>query len=230
MTDRYKNKYFSILGDSLSTFSGYNPSDCAVFYDLHNKRLAQIYSPSDTWWGCVSEALGGKVLVNDSWAGSTVCKLKGSTVDSHACSDTRTGRLGFDGINPDVIMVLIGINDWGYSKPLTSEDENSTYCFIGAYRTMLKKLKNNYPEAEIWCFTLPCIQREWVTDTSKKHAFSDYCDIIRKCASEEDCILLDIYDPDFSCETVDEVHPNYRGMLLIADKVLNEIERNIKSK
>ena len=30
----YENRYFSILGDSLSTLSGYNPEECAVFYDV----------------------------------------------------------------------------------------------------------------------------------------------------------------------------------------------------
>lgn len=48
MIVNFKNKYFSILGDSISTLAGYNPPENEVFYDWANKRLAQIFAPEDT--------------------------------------------------------------------------------------------------------------------------------------------------------------------------------------
>ena len=113
----YKDQYFSILGDSLSTLAGYNPPECAVFYDWNNKRLADIYAPEDTWWGKVIQALGGKLLVNHAYSGSLVCKHPACEVESYGCSDLRTGRLGLDELMPDVIMVLMGLNDFGNGMP-----------------------------------------------------------------------------------------------------------------
>lgn len=47
----YKNKLFSILGDSISTLDGYNPREYEVFYKFENCYKANIYVPQDTWWG-----------------------------------------------------------------------------------------------------------------------------------------------------------------------------------
>ena len=62
----YQGKYFSVLGDSISTLDGYNPPENAVFYDWKNKMIFDVYTPSDTWWGYVIESLGGQLLVNDA--------------------------------------------------------------------------------------------------------------------------------------------------------------------
>ncbi len=49
----YNNKYFSILGDSISTLEDYSiPSD-TCFYSFINRCQTQIYEVLDTWWGIV---------------------------------------------------------------------------------------------------------------------------------------------------------------------------------
>ena len=40
--DRYKNKYFSILGDSISTFEGYSQPENAVHYTLAKKMACAL--------------------------------------------------------------------------------------------------------------------------------------------------------------------------------------------
>lgn len=47
----YRNKNFSILGDSISTLKGYNPDGNKVFYDTEKCAKANINGPQDTWWG-----------------------------------------------------------------------------------------------------------------------------------------------------------------------------------
>ena len=69
----YKNKYFSILGDSISTFEGISEPKDAAYYNTSRKMSSGIITLSDTWWGQVVEGLKGKLLVNNSWSGSTVC-------------------------------------------------------------------------------------------------------------------------------------------------------------
>ena len=66
-----EKKIFSILGDSISTFAGYTPAE-AVFYDIWTKKEAGIFQPEDTWWMQVIDGLGGKLGVNNSYAGSLV--------------------------------------------------------------------------------------------------------------------------------------------------------------
>jgi len=93
-TDRYQGKYFSVLGDSISTLAGWNPPDHAVFYNWEHKRPSGVLGPEDTWWGKVIDALGGQLLMNESWSGSLVCKHPRCEIESYGCSDVRTGNLG----------------------------------------------------------------------------------------------------------------------------------------
>ena len=73
--------HISVLGDSVSTLEGFNPENCKVFYEGKTAEHAQIFSPGDTWWGRLIEAIpGGRLLVNYSWSGSRVTKLPFSPV------------------------------------------------------------------------------------------------------------------------------------------------------
>ena len=74
--DRYQNKYFSILGDSMSTLEGYSQPRHAAFYDTARKFESGVLRPSDTWWGMVIEHFGGRLLVNHSVSGSMVCRRR----------------------------------------------------------------------------------------------------------------------------------------------------------
>lgn len=226
-----KRKYFSLLGDSISTLAGYNPAECAVFYDWEHKYLAGIHGPEDTWWGRVIEALGGQLLVNHAWSGSMVCKHPQCEIESYGCSDERTGALGIGEQDPDVVMILMGLNDFGNGMPL--EGEGGPEIFRVAYKTMLEKLRRNYPHSQIWCLTLP------ISYWSKNPAFeapacragghiTDYCRVIRACAEAAGCAVVDIFDPTAPYDTIDGYHPTAQGMKTIADAVLREVERFTK--
>ncbi len=227
MNNTEKTKYISVLGDSLSTLSGYNPPEYAVFYDWENKRTAGIYSPDDTWWGKVINALGGKLLVNNSYSGSTVTKHPSCEIESYGCSDERTSRLGFPIIAPDVILVLLGINDWGCGMTIyPTEKENGLNVFSVAYTAMLEKIKGNYPDAEICCITFPrsCYKKDpemQIPFYKGGGSFAEYSDAIKKCAKESGCRLLDIYDPENPYDTIDGFHPTAEGMQTIADAVIS---------
>ena len=229
----YKNKYFSILGDSISTFEGISEPKESVYYDTAHKLASGIATVSDTWWGQVVERLGGKLLVNNSWSGSTVCWNSLYQVPSYGCSDERTASLGKDGISPDVIIVFMGTNDWGHGFQVVSSkhvkgDEHNCAIFSNAYKIMLKKLRANYPKAEIWCLTLP------ISCSSAKENFefpyyyggrhiSEYCDSIKECAMQYNCRIIDLFISGEAYDTVDGFHPNIRGMRMISNKVIKKI-------
>lgn len=230
MATPYENKLFSILGDSLSTLDGYNPAENAVFYDWQQKYLSGVYCPADTWWGRVIDALGGRLLVNDAFSGSLVCKHPSCQIPSYGCSDHRTGHLHRNDTQPDVILVLLGLNDWGCGMVIEpAEDKQDLSVFSLAYSAMLEKLKKNYPGAEIWCLTLP--RSHWSAQPQAQLPIyragghlRDYCDAIRRCAEAAGCRCLDIFRPETPYDTIDGYHADRSGMQTIATLVLQALE------
>lgn len=220
MTMEYQGKHFSLLGDSISTLAGFNPPECAVFYDWQRKRQAAIRGPEDTWWGLVLEDLGGKLLVNHSWSGSLVTKQAQCEVESYGCSDGRTAALGAEGRQPDVIMVLMGLNDFGWGI--------GPEAFAEAYETMLMKLRRHYPQAEIWCMTLPVSRWSQQPDFQAPMCRAgwhmvDYNRVIRACAEGQTCRVVDLFRPEAPYDTIDGYHPNARGMQTLAHAVLEQL-------
>ena len=59
---------FSILGDSISTYMGYNPCGYAIFYDAEKCIRNGLYSVSETWWNQVIRVCDGELLVNNSFS------------------------------------------------------------------------------------------------------------------------------------------------------------------
>lgn len=156
----YAGKQFSILGDSISTLDGYNPRGYRIFYTGDNCERSGIFEMQDTWWGMVLDYFGGKLLRNNSWSGSRVSKLPSCDVlFPSGCSDERTSGLHINSIKPDVIIIYMGTNDWAVGAlcgiPAAVDDSNfNCIVFDYAYDTMLRKLKESYPDSEIWCCTL----------------------------------------------------------------------------
>lgn len=229
----YQDKYFSILGDSISTLAGYNPPDNAVYYDWANKRLADIYAPSDTWWGAVIEALGGRLLVNEAWSGSLVCKHQDCQIESFGCSDSRTGNLGIGDVKPDVVMILMGLNDFGWAMPPRPlAGEQGLDVFSVAYDRMLRKIRANYPDAEIWCLTLPVGCQDADPERTPPMVrggwhLKDYNRVIAECAAGNGCKLLDIFRPLQPYDSLDGYHPTAAGMQAIASNALAELRKAV---
>ena len=178
---KYSGRYFSILGDSISTLKGYNPEGYSVFYEGSNCEKSGVNGIEDTWWGQVINYFGGELLVNNSWSGSQVAKVPNQFgLFPSGCSDERTNGLHKDGKYPDVIIVYLGTNDWARAvqpdikiigwrnentsdsnDPLTQKTIEPEICgnidetvFSVAYSEMIQKIERNYPNAEIWCCTL----------------------------------------------------------------------------
>ncbi len=224
-TTDYKNKHFSVLGDSISTLEGYSIPEEAAYYEGMRRFESGVFSPADTWWGRVIGELNGKLLVNDSFSGSTVTYDKRYEIPSYASSDERTSHLHRNGVMPDVVMILMGVNDWGYGRRTAPEDpadaEDLT-VFSVAYRARLGKLRAAYPKAELWCLTLPVPvwkHGEFPYTFGGRH-IEEYCAVIRAAAAEYDCRTVDLYRTAPPFETVDDFHPNAKGMETVARAVL----------
>lgn len=225
--NEYKNKLFSVLGDSMSTLLGYSTPEYAAYYDISRGLESGVLCPLDTWWGQVIDQLGGELIVNNSFSGSTVCFDRRYEIESYGCSDERTSSLSDGDRLPDVIMVFIGLNDWGKGTRLSAdgEDLDERLIFSDAYAMMLKKLRRNYPNAELWCFTLPvskCTRWEEFSYPYRRGGIhiEEYCEAIRECAAKNGCRLIDLYSSAMPYDTLDGFHPTADGMKTLSEAVL----------
>ncbi len=219
-----RDVFVSIMGDSISTFEFTIPEDYKNFYSKNMEKYTNISTYKDTWWGQVIEHFGWKLLVNNSWSGSFVCETIDSVKGSNGCSDKRTSMLGNNGIVPNHIIVFMGSNDRGRGLSL-SEIKDS-------YSLMLKKIKNNYLNAIIWCCTLPktaCSRMKNFKFPDKQDGVEMICynKIIIEAAKKENCNVIELFYNDELCDTLDGLHPNYQGMKFIAEKVIFQIEKEL---
>ncbi len=227
----YKKQFFSIIGDSISTFEGYIPEGYPTFYTERIAFATGITGYKDTWWGQVIEHFGARLLINNSWSGSYVCKPKSCEIESYGCSDARTNGLGKDGIAPDQIIVYIGTNDRGACFNLTGDDKRDLSVIENAYGVMLDKLKRNYPNAVIWCCTFPitaCLRDPYFffPDYQEGVKMTEYGELVKRVAIKKQCKVIDLWDENILCETIDGLHPNYNGMRMIAKKVIDAMNES----
>lgn len=235
-TNKYFGKQFSVLGDSISTLEGYNPKGYKVFYAEENCERSGVIEMQDTWWDKVISFFGGELLVNNSWSGSRVTKL--TTNDSlfpSGCSNERTSSLHIDSVHPDVIIVYLGTNDWAFGANQGDEtrvlDDDENEYFSIAYDNMLRKIRNNYPDADIWCCTLSETYMSSKPSFKFPHKYAGthievYNNIIRDIVFKNKCRLIDLYSFHIPYDAVDGSHPTKNGMNTIAVEVIRSVAGN----
>ena len=195
---------FSILGDSISTFSGISIPEHMVFYDAYTQRQAELHAAGDTWW----QRPAGRQLLR---RGNAVCGLGPAA----GCSEQRTGLLGQNGA-PDWILVAMGANDWAYGVPLGEPDTLDARTFFGAYQLMLRRLKAAYPAARVVCAML--LRGQDPADgplffnAEAAGPMEPYNEVIRAACGLEGCQVADLAATCPAYATLDGVHPNAAGM------------------
>lgn len=233
-SNKYYDKQFSILGDSISTLEGFNPRGYNIFYKGkfsgdEKSYKANVHEMEDTWWGKVIDFFGGELLVNNSWSGSRVTKLPQSdNLFPSGCSDERTGELHINNVMPDVIIVYLGTNDWTFGARRNDETHllvDEMEYFESAYDKMLKKLKSNYPKAEIWCCTLCPTKMSGNPSFSFPENYNGndvnyYNNAIRNIVQKNNCKLIDLYSYQLPYDSIDGSHPNVDGMNTLASLII----------
>lgn len=243
-------KLISVMGDSISTFDTVNNNPAInptlaehTYYYKAGSRGVEL---EDTWWQQTADALGAEILVNNSWSGScTLLDNKGPDSEGYGI---RTENLhDVSGREPDIVAIYMGTNDFtsvgvgdacgkpedvDYSNLLKADgthEKPETFC--EAYALMLAKVKNRYPNAEIYCLNI--LDRRDRKDRPEEMAqFNSYIETIAEASG---VYLVDIYRQSgittepISCTTyiVDEVlHPNTAGMDAISNCLISAIYEN----
>lgn len=204
-----EQKRWSILGDSVSTFQGYTPPG-GVYYAPSSGPVTGVNAVEDTWWMRVIRARGGVLLANNSWSGSTVAE----SGNLGAASLSRIRKLSPDGETPDVVLVFTGLNDIGRYVPLET--------FRADYETMLRRIRDLSPAAEVWCGTLVAGYIERPLFPKLSHfgkRLEEYNNAIREAAEAAGVRLADLAaleGPEDAYESMDGLHPSGSGMEQVA--------------
>lgn len=226
----------SILGDSISTFEGWIPEGCSVFYPLHGN----VTKVSQTWWKRLIDDTGMELCSNGSSSGST-CVGDSLCIDDpkYGCSGYRISLLaGQQGKMPDVIIIYMGTNDLLSDIPLGDNDgtrlveEGMIGNFSDAYTLILDKLESDYPIAQIYCCTLAAVG-DWGTDrpfvpfvNGLGLTSEDYSKQIRLIAENRGIAVIDLLNCGIEIDnmdvlTLDGVHFTPEGMEYVERAVLS---------
>lgn len=224
-------KKVSVLGDSISTFWGSSPEGLPVFYEGKRCIQAGIYSVNDTWWMKVLQNFGGSLLVNHSCMGG---RVSGNSALA-GYSDNRVCHLHEGQCMPDVILIALGAEDYEAGIPVEPNlgervgSENFQNYFRTSYQMMLWKLRQMYPNAEIYCATLGSGifgngKSSFSTDGIYGISLKKYNQAIRECAAEYGCMVADLEKHQKWYDTLDGIHPTVQGMIQLAEGWIHSIE------
>ena len=184
----------------------------------------------DTWWGQVIERFKFDLLINASYSGSRVSGISFPAANTYE----RINALHNDNY-PDIILVYFGYNDFGFCVPIESDDTTgpNPECFYDAYKIMLGRLKEKYPNALIICGTLMLNYIFYRFNLSDKlrvnrseTPIEEYNKAIRRACIDSEVVIADLYSTGIKCDTLDGSHGTKRGHKEMANawiEVLPEI-------
>ena len=225
----YTGKSLTIIGDSISTFYGYNPEGYAFTYPYED-----LQDVSQTWWVQVCEQTGMSLYSNASYSGGYVTGDKEdesgiTAIGKRRLADAAVPLLESAGDSPDVIMILAGTNDCWQARELP--------VFSDAYDYLLTQLSERFPEAEIICLTcLPMLDPDNGTPVTMPYGellmmqnqngqnITVYNDLIREAAKKHGAGVIDAFNAGLeSGDYIDGVHPNAQGAEKLAQYITDRL-------
>ncbi len=240
-------KKLSILGDSISTYTGWSNST-AVNNTLENNAL-WYHSPSllatveDTWWMQAADRLGMEILVNNSWSGSTVTSVRDELGVQSYGWNTRPGNLHDNTldnnpngapINPDIIAIYMGTCDLyrdvsantNFTDAFWEKVEAESFVppaasdFEEACALMVYKVRKSYPNADIFLFNNPTMSFGAEENRMK------YNVAYQVIADRYGCTVVELHDTplsDYVAYTIDGIHPNAAGMDIMTEAFVDAL-------
>ena len=207
-----------IFGDSYSTFKGYVPEDYAAYYSENERPETDVTKLEQTWWYQVVEEAALKLVLNNSWSGSTIGYTGYNNTDCSKSSSFiyRLKQLiegGFFVKNRiDKVFVFGGTNDSWSNAPLgeikyNNWEEKELFSVLPAICYFLNVLKETLPRADIYCLINTDIKPE-----------------IASCMKNA-CEKYHITPITFNSIDKKCGHPTIQGMKNIKDSVLKVINK-----
>ena len=198
----------SIIGDSISTFKNYVVDE---FNSNSYYPSVDVLNIDQTYWNRLLDSSNGVLEINASQTSSCVTNCR----KAYKSLCDRVPMIG----NPDTVIIALGTNDSTDSVPigdfLFDSDINSLdeSFFAQAYIKGVKMIQERHSNVRIVCLIFMAIKKE-------------YRDAIKKIANYYNLEYLDIQKFDSN----DNKHPNAKGMLQIANELVNLSNRMIDVK
>ena len=205
-----KGLKINFLGDSITEGVGVS--------DIETKRYTSVF-----------EAKSGAIVRNYGIGGTRIAR-------QHKPSANPRHDLVFldrvEEMDPDadIIVVFGGTNDFGHGDAAFGcFDDRDEYTFYGAMHSLVLRIMNRYPDAEI-VFMTPLHRRtESVPKADSGRVLSDYVRAIREVTEYYGIPTLDLYATSgiqpavvgaVDTMTSDGLHPNDKGAERIANRLL----------
>ncbi len=201
----------AILGDSYSTFEGYNTPDTMDmwYFQKVDLKRTDVSNVRDTWWWQVVKDGGYKLGINNSWSGSTICNTSYNDRDESFKSFLR--RMDALG-TPDIILIFGGTNDaWAHAPLGEFKYDNirmaDKYFFRPALAFLLSHTLDRYPNANLYFISNSDLDNNY---TSSIHTICKYYGVP----------VIQLHDV-----SKQNGHPDKAGMKAIAKQVLAVIKK-----
>lgn len=214
----FTGKKISFIGDSITTFNGYIPTGNATFYPSNN-----VTTVDQTWWKLLLSKLNADLSTNDSWSGSRV---------SNSGSGSLQTRFNKIATNTEICFVFMGTNDFGNNVSLGNLDFTTDFTtteFSDAYCNALQNLITNYPTTRFIVMTpLKRNYNNTFPTKNNNYTLDSMCDRVLEICKiyGVDCIDMrncGINQYNHSTYLFDGLHPNTKGMELIANFIFNKL-------
>lgn len=188
-------------------------------------------SIADTWWLIIGKKMEWRLEKNASWSGGRVSYDGVWPYESYFFSYDRIKKLA-EGESPDFIFVEGGTNDWAWSNTFGTLGSVDSTSFCGAYRLMLQRLIEVFPQSQIICLSIFPRSEGSNTLCNRGWSVSEANDVIKKLCDEYKAWYVEMdkcgIEDDFELYTIDGLHPNKEGMQLVANHIAEFL--NIKLK
>jgi lysophospholipase L1-like esterase len=199
----------AILGDSYSTFEGYNTPDTMEmwYFQKQDLRRTDVSNVRQTWWWQVVNDGGYKLGINNSWSGSTICNTSYNDRDeSYKSFLRRMDALG----TPDIILIFGGTNDaWAHAPLGNYQYDNirmaDKFYFRPALAFLLSHMLDRYPNTRLYFI-------------SNSDLDKDYTASIHTICKHYGVPVIQLHDI-----SKQNGHPDIAGMKAIAAQVLATI-------
>ena len=253
--DALEGKTISILGDSISTYRNYSNRQGARWSNISIGKGKAWYSDlkpkialEDTWWMQLAEDLGLRILVNNSWSGSTFFMTRSKTTGAFAdrCVQLHDNTGINDGAEPDIILIYLGSNDFTYFRSqlgsgavdyaalITQDDRGETHYAapnntLEAAAITLDKIQRRYPLAEIYLMELP--RRGDAKGDNLERLLQLDADLAA-VAEHFGAVVIPTLDGPITAETAEHyyldgrLHPNALGMDVLTEAAKSTILAN----
>ena len=139
----------------------------------------------------------------------------------------------------DIAVIFLGVNDY-----LTNRENKrygdyyateSTAGYVGSLRYVMKQLKANYPNQEVFFVTMYNVSKtanSTYTDITTSPGLAEYMDMLRKVVNDNGYHLIELYNTGFmdctdaatsSTYTADGLHPADSGNKVLGEHIAAEL-------